>query len=95
MLQKPQTDLFHKQPCMEQTYSAEKITAKQNKIKKTNKQKQGEIKTTQRYLKICLLLWELEEKASLESLLVNIKEKHHYRIILTSLTKLNEKQGTC
>lgn len=32
MLQKPQTDLFHKQPCMEQTYSAEKITAKQNKI---------------------------------------------------------------
>ena len=37
MLQKPQTDLFHKQPCMEQTYSAEKITSKQNKIK-TNKQ---------------------------------------------------------
>ena len=40
MLQKPQTDLFHKQPCMEQTYSAEKITAKQNKIKKTNKNKE-------------------------------------------------------
>lgn len=44
MLQKPQIELFHKQPCMEQTHSAEKITAKQNKIKKkkTNK-KQGEI----------------------------------------------------
>ena len=34
MLQKPQIELFHKQPCMEQTHSAEKITAKQNKIKK-------------------------------------------------------------
>lgn len=39
MLQKPQIELFHKQPCMEQTHSAEKITAKQNKIKKKNKQK--------------------------------------------------------
>jgi len=28
MLQKPQVELFHKQPCMEQTHSAEKITAK-------------------------------------------------------------------
>lgn len=37
MLQKPQTELFHKQPCMEQTHSAEKITAKQNKAKQ-NKQ---------------------------------------------------------
>lgn len=40
MLQKPQIELFHKQPCMEQTHSAEKITAKQNKMKKKkNKQK--------------------------------------------------------
>lgn len=37
MLQNPQTELFHKQPCMEQTHSAEKITAKQNKAKQ-NKQ---------------------------------------------------------
>lgn len=58
ILQKPQAELFHKQPCMEQTHSAEKITAKENKIKKkTNKKKkQGEICITQRYLKICLLL---------------------------------------
>lgn len=36
MLQKPQTELFHKQPCMEQTHSAEKITTKQNKTNKKN-----------------------------------------------------------
>lgn len=43
MLQKPQIELFHKQPCMEQTHSAGKIKAKQNKIKLKQKQKQGEI----------------------------------------------------
>lgn len=38
MLQKPQVELFHKQPCMEQTHSTGKITAKQNKIfKKTRR----------------------------------------------------------
>lgn len=35
---------------------------------------------TQRYLKICRLLWELEEKPSLASLLVNIKEKDCYGV---------------
>lgn len=40
MLQKPQSELFHKQPCMEQTHSAEKITAKQKQNKKREKKKQ-------------------------------------------------------
>lgn len=35
MLQKPQIEVFHKQPCIEQTHSAEKITAIQNKKTKT------------------------------------------------------------
>ena len=39
MLQKPQSELFHKQPCMEQTHSAEKITAKQKQNKKRKKKK--------------------------------------------------------